>query len=213
MIGKRINVLDKGWIELENMMGDDRSIVDAARTSYLGESQGDEADKRLLFSLMKRRHSTPFEMVEFRFRVRAPVLVWWQWARHRTFSFNAQSGRYVAFNEDDFYIPGWQGNIELPGLLTETLSKHYVECFKAYELALSCGVSKEQARLFLPGFAMYYTWVAKVDAHNLMHFLKLRMAPGAQWEIRQYANRVYWSFFKPMLPWTAEAFERYKLCK
>jgi thymidylate synthase (FAD) len=67
------------------------------------------------------------------------------------------------------------------------------------------------ARLFLPGFAVYYTWIVKVDAHNLMHFLKLRMADDAQWEIRVYAQAIYEHFFKPALPWTAEAFERFIL--
>jgi thymidylate synthase (FAD) len=67
------------------------------------------------------------------------------------------------------------------------------------------------ARLFLPGFSVYYTWVAKVDAHNLMHFLHLRMASDAQHEIRVYADAIYREFFKPALPWTAEAFEEYIL--
>lgn len=211
MIGKRVNVLDKGWIELEDMMGNDQSIVDAARTSYLGKSKGDEADKQLLFSLMKKSHSTPFEMVEFRFKIHAPMIVMAQWVRHRTWSYNSRSARYSAFSDNDFYIPEWQGDVEHINLVDAALKEHYIRCFKTYELTLECGVSKEQARLFLPGFAMYYTWIAKVDAHNLMHFLKLRMASSAQYEIRQYANAIYQEFFKPMLPWTAEAFERYKL--
>ena len=105
---KRVNVLDKGWIELQDMMGDDLAIVNAARVSFLGETQGGEQDKKLLFYLLKHRHTTPFEQVEFKFRVGAPVLVWWQWVRHRTFHFqsvNAQSGRYTEFDEDDFYVP------------------------------------------------------------------------------------------------------------
>ena len=73
------------------------------------------------------------------------------------------------------------------------------------------GVAREQARVFLPGFSVYYTWVAKVDAHNLMHFLGLRMAEDAQYEIRVYAQAIYEHFFKPALPWTAEAFEKFVL--
>ncbi|HEC24354.1 MAG TPA: thymidylate synthase (FAD), partial [Chloroflexi bacterium] len=83
----------------------DISIVNAARVSFLGHSKGDEQDKRLLFYLLKHRHTTPFEQVEFKFRVRAPVIVWWQWVRHRTWSYNLQSGRYTPFQEDEFYIP------------------------------------------------------------------------------------------------------------
>jgi len=95
--------------------------------------------------------------------------------------------------------------------LTADLIAHYEQGFKLYEAALSAGVSKEMARLYLPGFSVYYTWVTKVDAHNLMHFLRLRMANDAQYEIRVYAQAIYDHFFKPALPWTAEAFEEYIL--
>ena len=74
LIGKRINVLDKGWIELQDLMGNDLAVVNAARASFLGESKGDEKDKKLLFYMMRNRHTSPFEQVEFKFRVRAPVV-------------------------------------------------------------------------------------------------------------------------------------------
>jgi thymidylate synthase (FAD) len=222
LIGKRVPVLDQGWIELQDIMGDDLAIVNAARVSFLGESKGEEADKRLLFFLMRHRHTSPFEQVEFKFRVRAPVLVWWQWARHRTWNYNAQSGRYSPFLENDFYHPavwrkqsasnkqGSEGTIaqEDSQRLSALLDQHYQQGFQLYCQALEAGVAKEQARLFLPGFALYYTWVAKTDAHNLMHYLSLRMAPDAQEEIRAYAKAIYTEFFKPALPWTAEAFEK-----
>lgn len=465
LIGKQVKVLDKGWIELQDMMGDDLAIVNAARVSFLGESKGAEADKKLLFYLMRHRHTSPFEQVEFKFRVCAPVLVWWQWARHRMWHYNAQclagdtqiifdkpevrqkdgfcvgskisirdlyrrwqtwereriramklrtvdensmllstarigdviyagvkpgfrvtasngrqitcspdhrllfedgwktlaegtglelinkrvtwrqlpkiyvngqsletsylytnpdwlhyqyhtrklkiaeiaelanihshnlelefaqqlrdgltfsmtlkehyhkkaikphshatprlveitnieyvgeiemydlvvdgsfpnfianwfvvhnSGRYTPFKEDDFYVPGaWrkqskdnkqgsEGVIEPAEAehLTAELLTHYQKGFALYEQALAAGVAKEQARLFLPGFSVYYTWVAKTDAHNLMHFLSLRMAADAQEEIRVYARAIYEHFFKPALPWTAEAFAKYVL--
>lgn len=225
LIGKRVSILDKGWIELQDVMGDDLAIVNAARVSFLGESKGEEKDKRLLFYLMEHRHTSPFEQVEFKFRVRAPLVTWWQWVRHRTWSFNAQSGRYVAFDEDDFYVPSaWRmqsptnkqaslGTLpnELGESLTQALLAHYEASYRLYCQALEMGVAREQARLFLPGFAVYYTWVAKVDAHNLMHFLALRMAEDAQYEIRVYAQAIYEHFFKPALPWTAEAFERFVL--
>ncbi|MFQ5614764.1 MAG: FAD-dependent thymidylate synthase, partial [Anaerolineae bacterium] len=221
----RVEVLDKGWIELQEVMGDDLSIVNAARVSFLGESKGTDQDRRLLFYLLRHRHTSPFEMVEFKFRVRAPVVVWWQWVRHRTWNFNAQSGRYTPFKENDFYQPAvWrrqspdnkqasQGEIEPADAaeLSALLAEHYQRGFALYEKALAAGVAKEQARLFLAGFSVYYTWVCKIDAHNLMHFLSLRMAPDAQWEIRQYAQAIYEHFFKPALPWTAEAFGRYVL--
>jgi len=95
--------------------------------------------------------------------------------------------------------------------LTQKLLAHYEEGFRLYSEALERGVSKEMARLFLPGFSVYYTWVTKIDAHNLMHFLRLRMAGDAQYEIRVYAVAIYEHFFKTALPWTAEAFQKYIL--
>lgn len=227
LIGKRVPVLDKGWVELQAIMGDDLAIVNAARVSYMGESKGAEQDKKLLFYLLRNRHTTPFEQVEFKFRVRAPVMVWWQWARHRTWSFNAQSGRYTAFDESDFYFPTpWrmqaqsdkqmsEGAVSAAegAELTAMLAEHYERSFALYQAALQKGVARELARVFLPGFALYYTWVAKTDAHNLMHFMDLRMGSHAQDEIRAYANAIYHEFFCPALPWTAEAFREYVLKK
>jgi thymidylate synthase (FAD) len=225
LIGQRVDVLDNGWVELQALMGDDLAIVNAARVSFLGESKGTEQDKKLLFYLMRHRHTSPFEMVEFKFRVRAPLVTWWQWVRHRTMSVNAQSGRYTPFKEHDFYVPAeWrlqaadnkqasEGVLEGPDgeALTRELVAHYARGYELYDQALEKGVAREMARLFLPGFAVYYTWIVKVDAHNLMHFLRLRMAPDAQYEIRVYAQAIYEHFFKPGLPWTAEAFEKYQL--
>jgi thymidylate synthase (FAD) len=231
-IPKRVDVLDKGFIELIDLLphpqtgvSGDLAIVNAARVSFLGESKGQDADKKLLFYLMRHQHTSPFEMVEFKFRCRAPLVTYWQWVRHRMWSANAQSGRYTPFEEDDFYVPlVWrkqaksnkqasEGELDAEpnALLTEKLIKHYEDGFKLYQEALATGVSKEMARLFLPGFSVYYTWVLKVDAHNLMRFLNLRMASDAQYEIRVYAQAIYEHFFKPALPWTAEAFEQYIL--
>lgn len=235
LIGHRVDVLDKGWVELLDLMphpgsgiSGDLAIVNAARVSFLGESKGDEADKKLLFYLLRNMHTSPFEMVEFKFRVRAPLLTWWQWVRHRTFNFqsaNAQSGRYTPFEEDDFYMPAvWrqqsknnkqasEGELDpaVNAELMTQLSDHYMRGFQLYQQALDAGASKEMARLFLPGFSVYYTWVIKVDALNLMNFIRLRMADEAQYEIRVYAEAIYEQFFKPALPWTAEAFEKYLL--
>ena len=232
LIGKRVNVLDKGWIELIDLMphpatglSGDLAIVNAARVSFLGESKGPERDKGLLFYLLRNRHTSPFEMVEFKFRVRAPLVTWWQWVRHRTWNMNAQSGRYTPFHESDFYAPDtWrrqskdnkqasEGALSPADsdALTDKLLRHYDEGYKLYDEALTLGVSKEMARLFLPGFSVYYTWVTKIDAHNLMHFLRLRMARDAQYEIRVYAEAIHKRFFQPALPWTAEAFDRYIL--
>lgn len=235
LIGHRVSVLDKGFVELQDIMphpnseiSGDSAIVSAARVSFMGESKGDEKDKRLLFYLLRNHHTSPFEMVEFKFRIRAPLLTWWQWVRHRTFHFqsaNAQSGRYTPFDENDFYVPdAWRRqsasnkqasdgvlDAEIDAALSAKLGAFYEQGYALYEEALQAGVAKEMARLFLPGFSVYYTWVVKTDAHNLMNFLRLRMAPDAQYEIRVYADAIYEHFFKPALPWTAEAFEQYVL--
>ena len=137
---------------------------------------------------------------------------------------NAQSGRYTPFEEKDYYVPsewrrqakdnkqGSAGAIDPTDdkKLLDLLKAHYDQSYALYQQALESGVAKEQARLFLPGFAVYYTWVCKVDAHNLMHFLSLRMAADAQLEIRVYAD-VLFDIFKQVLPWTAEAFETYRI--
>lgn len=227
LIGKRVNVLDKGFIELQALMGDDLAIVNAARVSFLGESKGPDKDKKLLFYLLRHRHTSPFEMCEFKFRIRCPLVTWWQLVRHRTLNLNLQSGRYTPFEENDFYVPDvWrkqaadnkqasEGALEGPDgeALTRELVEHYTRSYALYEQAIQKGVAREMARLFLPGFAVYYTGVIKCDAHNLMHLMHLRMANEAQYEIRAYAQAIYEHFFKPALPWTAEAFEQYILSK
>lgn len=224
-LGVEFKVLDKGFVELQDAMGSDSDIVSAARTSFLGESKGDAADKKLLFYLMQHGHTSPFEHVVFKFRIKAPLVVWWQLVRHRTWSFNLQSGRYMEFEPDEFYIPAvWrlqskdnkQGSEgELSRLdsygWSSALDDHAQDSMQFYQDALQAGIAKEMARFFLPAFCLYYTGVCTVDAHNLMHFLKLRMDFHSQWEIQQYAICIYEKFFKPLLPWTAEAFEKFQI--
>lgn len=223
----RVKVDDSGgYVELQDFMGSDFDIVSAARASYLGHTKGAEKDKKLLFYLMRNRHTSPFEMAEFRFRIKAPLVVWWQILRHRTASVNMQSGRYTEFPENDFYVPsqwrlqsksnkqGSEGVLEgeIANVLTNELIEHYNRSYALYQKALDNGVAREMARLFLPGFAVYYTGIWKIDAHNLMHFLELRLAEEAQWETRQYAIVIY-DMFKKILYWTSEAFETYRIGK
>ncbi|GAB4470117.1 MAG: FAD-dependent thymidylate synthase [Anaerolineae bacterium] len=225
------NILGDGlsWLELQDMLPHpatgvkpDLAIVNGARVSFLGESKGDEQDRKLLFYLLRHRHTSPFEQVELKFRVRAPVVVWWQWVRHRTWHFNFQSGRYTPFEEGDFYVPtvwrrqsesnkqGSEGSIDAAANRRhlDRLAALTREAYAAYEEALADGVAREQARLFLPAWGSYYIAICKVDAWNLMHFLRLRMAPDAQWEIRQYAHAIH-RIFSQVMPWTAEAYDRY----
>lgn len=225
LIGKRVDLLDKGWIELQELMGNDLAIVNAARVSFLGESKGDERDKKLLFYLLRHRHTTPFEMVEFKFRIKCPLFVARQWMRHRTWNYNEVSRRYTSV-DIDFYEPlswrqqsasnkqGSEGEVEAEaaGRLNRLLAEHHRRSIEFYNQALEAGVAKEQARIFLPQ-SMYTQFIGKVDAHNLLHFVGLRMAPDAQYEIRVYAQAIFEEFLKPALPWTAEAYETYFLKK
>lgn len=228
LIGKRIPLLDKGWVELLDIMphpatgiSPELAIVNAARTSFNGESKGVVQDTKLLLYLLDHRHTSPFEQAQMKFRIHAPVVTWWQLVRHRTFSLNLQSGRYTEFAEDSFYMPDvWrkqspsnkqaslgQLSDEQSADLTTQLVEHYERSYAMYQNALAQGVAREQARLFLPAWASYYTGIVSVDAHNLMHFLSLRRAPEAQYEIRVYAEAIYQHFFKLLMSITAEWME------
>jgi thymidylate synthase (FAD) len=239
VINVQYPVLNMGYVQLSNMMPyptetnyvpPELMIVNSARTSFLGESKGDVADLKLLKYLYLHRHTTPFEMVQFYFKIHAPVVVWWQLVRHRTFSINMQSGRYTPFEENDFYMPeNWrcqsetnkQGSSnEIISLeeqkkivssffdgydtpienLTDLLRAYYSNGHKIYRAILDAGGAKEQARLFLPAWASYYTGVFSIDLHNLLRFLSLRNSSDAQYEIRQYADAIQNKILTPILP-------------
>lgn len=228
LIGKRVTVLDKGYVELIDQMPHpatgatcENAIVTAARTSFLGESKGEEADAKLMRYLTRNRHTSPSEQVVFKFLINAPVVTMWQWVRHRTGRYSAQSGRYVDFTEDSFYVPiewrlqsasdkqGSDGllNDDASRSLTDLLLSRYEQGYADYCAALNLGVAREQARLFLHGWASYYKWIVQFDAHNLMHFLDLRMDKHAQYEIRVYAEAIYHEFVKILMPETSAMFE------
>ncbi|MEM2131333.1 MAG: FAD-dependent thymidylate synthase [Candidatus Woesearchaeota archaeon] len=219
---KRINVLDKGFVELLDTMPQDKmdmAVVSAARVSYLTDSKGAEKDKALIEFLMKHGHTSPFEMAEFKFRVKAPVVVWWQWVRHRMAEYNAQSGRYVQYDETEYYLPNKLRQpakhnrqaseedkfIEGQEDLIKEMQEHYKNAINLYNKLLEKGVAREEARLVLPGFAMYHVFIVKMNCHSLMNFINKRNHRDAQWEIRQYA-KVLENFFKEKMPWSYEAY-------
>ncbi len=208
-----MKLLDKGYIELQDVMGSDSDIVNAARVSFLGETKGDDADKKLLLYLWKHRHTTPFEMCEMKFRVKAPLLVARQWMRHRTFSYNEVSRRYTS-EEMDFYEPTqWRGqsisNKQASNGMVDTkmttLARQLNQIsVSLYNQALEEGIAREQARILLPQ-SMYTTFIAKVDLKNLLNFISLRSSPHAQYEIRVYSDAIL-EMVKEHFPWTAEAY-------
>ncbi|WP_448567606.1 FAD-dependent thymidylate synthase [Thermus sp.] len=214
-----IPVLDKGFVRLVEVMGDDAAIVQAARVSYGEGTKSFREDKALIDYLMRHRHTSPFEMVVFKFHVKAPLFVVRQWFRHRTASVNEISGRYSVLKEE-FYEPevwrrqakrnkqGSEGALldeEATALLKETEARAYA----AYQALLEKGVAREMARMVLP-LNLYTEFYWKQDLHNLFHFLKLRLAPEAQWEIRQYAKAIA-EMVKAHVPMAWESYEEHVL--
>lgn len=204
-----MQILDKGCIELLNYMGDDNTIVAAARVSHLGESKGTEQDSKLIAYLLKHKHTSPFEQVEFQFLVRCPLFVRSQWHRHRTWSYNETSRRYTS-EYIDFYVPdslheqstkdkqARGKRVEGDKYLIEQIEKHANLSFEFYNLMLASGVCREQARMVLPQ-NMYTSFYAKTDLHNLLHFIELRNSPHAQYEIRVYAQAIE-KLIQPIVP-------------
>lgn len=206
----KIKVLDKGFVELVDHMGDETRIVNAARVSF-GKRIDlmEKKDIKLLKYLYDHRHTTPFEMVEFAFNIKCPIFVVRQWHRHRTWSYNELSRRYTSDNVE-FHVPeilrmqdeknkqSSHGEVDDNSLLIDYIEDKNNRCLEAYEYLLEEGVTREQARMVLP-HALYTEFFAKTDLHNLLHFLRLRCDEHAQWEIRQYANTIV-ELIKPIVP-------------
>jgi thymidylate synthase (FAD) len=282
-------VLDRGFVALVDVMGGDASIVQAARVSYGKGTKTVRSDKALISYLARHRHTTPFEMIEFKFLMRLPVFIARQVIRHRTVSVNEYSARY-SIVPDRFWVPSLgaiaeqdavnrQGRADLlrdlaektperrepctfvagaravlvregKGIsraaladpahrsaflggdvlpsegyvrcaelllegfpdrkaalerIRETYREHNEGCYALYQRLIEEGVAREIARSVLP-LSMYTEWYWKVDLHNLFHFLKLRMDPHAQLEVRAYAEAMA-AFVKEQVPLAWEAFE------
>ncbi len=195
----------------------DAAIVQAARVSYGSGTKTINDDRALLRYLMRHKHTTPFEMVEFKFRIKCPIFVARQHMRHRTASVNEISARYSIIT-NEYYTPSpfrsqsltnKQGSEE-PMEDLEVYSWYVESCekaFQTYEKMLAKGVSRELARCVLPQ-STYTEFYWKINLHNLMHYLKLRMDSHAQKEIQDLARMIY-TVIKEKAPVTAEAFEDY----
>jgi len=221
---KKFSVLDDGFVCLVDVMGDDQAVVQAARVSY-GEGTRQVSDDRgLIRYLLRHRHTTPFEMVELKFLVRVPMDTWRQWIRHRTANVNEYSTRYSLAIDAAQRTPAhqWrsqaasnrQGSGEaLPADLGQDLSaaeaKLLDQARQVYERRIELGVAREQARKDLP-LSTYTEAYWKIDLHNLLHFLALRMDSHAQCEIRQYATTLGEQIVRPLFPLVWEAFVDYR---
>ncbi len=223
------DVLDKGFVALVDVMGSDKAVCDAARVSYskdtIQEGDGDIIrDSKLISYLLKNKHTSPFESVIFKFEVKAPIFIFRQWHRHRTWSYNEISGRYTAL-PTEYYVPtpeeiGAQSTsnkqarvlnqFEEAGVIASRISEvqQYQtfcdEAFAQYERLLASGWPRELARMLLP-VSTYSRMVATVDLHNLLHFLRLRLHSHAQKEIQEYAKAMLY-LIKGYVPYTWDAF-------
>ena len=202
ILGQPLRVLDAGFVRVVDYMGDDAAIVQAARLSYGPGTRRLHDDRGLIRYLMRHSHTTPFEMCELKLHVRAPMDVWRQWIRHRTANVNEYSTRYsVAIEAAQRTAPSeWRlqskenrqgGTARLPVEVGQRLSaaetKLQEQARAIYSERLAAGVAREQARKDLP-LSTYTEAYWKIDLHNLLHFLNLRMDSRAQLEIRAYAN-------------------------
>ncbi len=217
-----IKCLDKGFVRLVDAMGGDNAIVQAARVSYGKGTAKISQDRGLIRYLMRHRHTTPFEMVEFKFHCKMPIFVARQWVRHRTANINEYSLRYSEAR-DEFYFPDpeniqFQSSLNKQGRLgqvSESLKSKVTDYFKEisdrsfelYSELNEAGVARELARAILP-VNLYTEWYWKNDLHNLLHFIGLRSDSHAQYEIRVFSDAMAKSV-KKVAPFAWEAYQDY----
>lgn len=217
-------VLDKGFIGLVDVMGNDQAIVDAARVSYGEGTKKTSNTEGLIRRLMRHKHTSPFEMAEMKFCIKMPLFVARQHFRHRTASINEYSGRYSEML-DEFYVPNTnrirgqsESNHQATDFTKVLTSQDVIQkrmiwnqtrARGEYETYLDQGVARELARINLP-LSQYTMFYWKINLHNLMNFIRLRYHEDAQHEIAEYA-RVLFEIVTTHFPITSNAFRDYIL--
>ncbi|MBN1301065.1 MAG: FAD-dependent thymidylate synthase [Melioribacteraceae bacterium] len=225
ILGKPFPVLNDGFVRVIDYMGTDESIVQAARVSYGKGTKQVQQDRGLIRYLMRHRHTTPFEMCEIKLHLRVPMDCWRQWIRHRTANINEYSTRYsIAIDaaqttaKNEWRIQSKSNKQGSEGFADEKLGEELtLEELKLHDLSrniynkrIDLGIAREQARKDLP-LATYTEAYWKIDLHNLLHFLELRMDKHAQYEIRKYSETIGYEIVKRWAPLAWEAFEDYRL--
>ncbi|MEK7286866.1 MAG: FAD-dependent thymidylate synthase [Nitrospirota bacterium] len=225
LLGASFKVLDDGFVRVIDYMGSDEAIVQAARVSYGKGTKKINEDRGLIRYLMRHHHSTPFEMCEIKLHIRVPMDCWRQWIRHRTANVNEYSTRYslAIDSAQKTQSTDWrkqaienrQGSQdvvdqEIGTALTEKEFDFQRLSRDLYEDRLSVGIAREQARKDLP-LSTYTEAYWKIDLHNLLHFLALRMEAHAQFEIRSYANVIGHEIVRKWCPLTWEGFLDYRM--
>ena len=221
-----IPCLDHGFVRLIDYMGDDSAIVQAARVSYGKGTKMVRQDRGLLRYLIRHRHTTPLEMCELKLHIKLPMFVARQWIRHRTANVNEISARYSVLDKE-FYLPdpkdialqsvsNRQGrgdtlSSQQAARALDILKRDALQAYDSYQQLLGeeFGIARELARMNLP-VNWYTQWYWKVDLHNLLHFLSLRMDAHAQYEIRVFADAIG-QIVADWVPHVWEAFQDFRL--
>lgn len=225
LLGRKFSVLNDGFVRVVDYMGGDSAVVQAARISYGEGTKKVRDDRGLIRYLMRHRHTSPFEMCEIKIHIRVPMDCWRQWIRHRTANVNEYSTRYSLAIDSAQKTPQdrWrkqaksnrQGSgYHLPKSIGAGLSSDEQElhgfCRDVYDQRLAAGVAREQARKDLP-LSTYTEAYWKIDLHNLLHFLALRLDTHAQTEIRAYGNVIGYQIVAKWCPIVWQAFLDYRL--
>ena len=226
ILGLYFPVLDHGFVSLVDYMGTDESIERAARVSYGYGTRQTSQTRGLLRYLRRHSHTTPSEMIEFKFHCSMPMFIARQWIRHRSANVNEYSGRYSLMpmlfhtpSPEQLQTQSKQNNQGRSGSVVEP--EKYAEAVRrwneireksreAYEWMTLEDMARELARIDLP-LSTYTQWYWKIDLHNLLHFLKLRVDHHAQWEIQEY-GRVMAGMLKRVAPLSYEAWIDYDVC-
>ena len=225
LLDQEIKCLDKGFVRLVDYMGGDQRIVQSARVSYGEGTKSYRQDRALIHYLLRNWHTSPFEQVQLTFHTKMPIFVARQWVRHRTARLNEISGRYSVM-KDEFYVPepenirpqsanNKQGRSderfdpEAEAALVAQFVAEQKQAYTNYEGLLDQNVARELARANLP-ISMYTEWYWQIDLHNLFHFIRLRIDPHAQYEIRVFAEAMA-QCAKAVAPMAYEAFEEHIL--
>ncbi len=226
ILGLYFPVLDHGFVCLVDYMGTDECIERAARVSYGYGTRKRSQTRGLLRYLRRHKHTTPSEMVELKFHCCMPMFIARQWIRHRTANVNEYSGRYslmpmLFYTPDEAQLQtqsrrnnqGRSGETVGPALHAEAVRRWNAirsESTEAYEWMTGNEIARELARIDLP-LSTYTQWYWKIDLHNLLHFLTLRVDAHAQWEIQEY-GRVMAGMLKRVAPMSYEAWIDYDVC-
>jgi len=226
ILGLYFPVLDHGFVSLVDYMGTDECIERAARVSYGYGTRQTSQTRGLLRYLRRHMHTTPSEMIELKFHCSMPMFIARQWIRHRSANVNEYSGRYSLMpmlfytpSEEQLQTQSKKNNQGRSGTVVE--AEKYTEAVSrwneirqksqaTYEWMTNEDMARELARIDLP-LSTYTQWYWKIDLHNLLHFLKLRVDHHAQWEIQEF-GRVMAGMLKRVAPLSYEAWIDYDVC-